>query len=79
MDQVQEHPTFESLFRKAAVSQNAFSRKANVDYSVIRKARDGQNISELSALKLLNALNSLLGTSYQLEEIAWKYGTAEEE
>ena len=67
-------PTFETLFRRTVVSQSAFARQAGVDYTVVRKARTGQPIAELSARKVLNTLNALLNTQYQLEDIDWQYG-----
>ena len=67
--------TFEQLFRrvvaKHGLSQNKFAQAANVDQSVVANARSGKEpILELSAIKIMAAINRLLGTDYQYEDVA---------
>ncbi len=68
-DPITTKPTFEQLFRKLGMSQNEFARRAGVDSTVVRGARNKEPLQEPSVYKLLNTINELLGTKYDVDDI----------
>jgi len=65
----QQKPRVQDLFDRTGLSQNEFGAKSGVWAGTIGKALKGEYISRLTATRIVNALNKILGTDYTLAEV----------
>lgn len=74
MNEILEKPTFHTLRIRAQATIQKISSCSPVSYSTANRADKGMSINEPSKFKMLNYLNTVLGTNYTVDDVAWGEG-----